>query len=76
MRNTTRTPVMALQWRYNDDHYHYLKIIKIIILQRMSYYYNTYDDDAYECPVCYRIFDNGRNWRANENSMNMHLQVR
>ena len=42
----------------------------------MSYYYNTYDDDAYECPVCYRIFDNGRNWRANENSMNMHLQVR
>ena len=40
----------------------------------MSYYYN--DDDASECPVCYRVFDNVRNWRANQNSMEMHLQVK
>ena len=46
----------------------------VILLQRMSYYYN--DDDASECPVCYRVFDNGRNWRANQNSMEMHLQVK
>ena len=42
----------------------------------MSYYYNDYDDDAYECEVCERIFDNGPNWRANKNSMEMHLQVK
>ena len=45
-------------------------------MQRMSYYYNDYDDDAYECPVCDRVFDNGPNWRANKNSMEMHLQVK
>ena len=42
----------------------------------MSYYYNDYDDDAYECEVCDRVFDNGPNWRANKNSMEMHLQVK
>ena len=42
----------------------------------MSYYYNDYDDDAYECEVCERVFDNGPNWRANKNSMEMHLQVK
>ena len=49
----------------------------MLLLQKMSYYYNNYDDeDAYECPVCDRVFDNGPNWRANKNSMEMHLQVK
>ena len=33
------------------------------------------EDVSAECPVCDRVFDRSSNWRANENSMNQHMQV-
>ena len=63
---------------YDDDAYECeVPGAECRVFDGRSYYYNDYDDeDAYECPVCDRVFDNGPNWRANKNSMEMHLQVK
>ena len=45
----------------------------LVVLQRMSYYYN---DISATCPTCYRVFNSSNNKRANQNSMEQHQQVR
>ena len=45
----------------------------LVVLQRMSHYYN---DVSATCPTCYRVFNSSNNKRANQNSMEQHQQVR